>query len=287
MEQHGVSSFVAFVRGVVHVGSLSMLVAVPALAACAPKVSAGEWACPADGGADGGASQPPAETDPVTVPWSTGFENGFCDYTQAAGYCYGNQPYVLVTEPHRPGGRHAAEFRVNGEKGGGLDVQTRCVRQGEFPESAFYGAWYFIPEALKDNGDQVWNLLHFEGQAMPDSRLWDVSLAPGLRAGDWELIVYDPVSKDTYRSADHRAVPIGAWFHIELFLKRASDSTGKIALYQDGVLLFERSNLKSDASKFTQWYVGNFAASATPADSRVYVDDVSISATLSSTTATP
>lgn len=264
-----------------------MLTALPVLAACAPQVSAGEWQCPADGGADGGAAQPPAETDPVTVPWSTGFENGFCDYTKVAGYCYGYKPYVLVTEPHRLGGRYAVEFTVNGEKGVGLDLQTRCVRQGEFPESAFYGAWYFIPEALKDNGKQVWNLMHFEGQVMPDSRLWDVTLAPGSRSGDWELIVYDPVANDTYRSADHRPIPIGSWFHIELLLKRASDSTGKIALYQDGVPLFERSNLKSDASKFTQWYVGDFAASATPADSRLYVDDVSISATLSSTSATP
>jgi hypothetical protein len=70
-------------------------------------------------------------------------------------------------------------------------------------------------------------------------------------------------------------------------LKRASDSTGRIALYQDGVLLFDRMNLKSDASKFTQWYVGDFADGATPANSSLYVDDMSIRATLSSTTATP
>jgi len=273
-----------------------VLAVLSVLGACAPKVSAGEWQCPSEGGAsDGGASQPPLDTDSVTLPWSTGFEAAqlqapvaagpfeqpvnFCDYLKVAGYCYGDQPYTLVTEPHR-GGNFAAEFKVISGKA----HQTRCVRQGGLPESAYYGAWYFIPEALKEvNG--AWNLWHFQGRDDPNELLhdlWDVTLYHGAQPGDWELGILDrPASNATYRSADHKRVPIAAWFHIELFLKRAADSSGKIVLYQDGVPLFERTNLKSDASKFTQWYVGDFAN--TPADTSLYVDDVSISATLSAT----
>jgi len=227
-------------------------------------------------------------TDPVTLPWSTGFEEGFCDYAKVAGYCYGDQPYVLVTEPHRPGGRFAAEFKVVA----GEQNQTRCVRQGVLPESAYYGAWYFIPEALTDQGRAGWNLWHFTGGDAPDPRLpslWDVTLVKGLQAGDWELVVYDPLAPpndSTYRGTEHKTVPIGKWFHIELFLKRAADMTGEIALYQDDVKLFDKVNLKSDASKFSQWYVGDWAEEATPADSSLYVDDVSIRATRSSASAT-
>ncbi|HKO53713.1 MAG TPA: heparin lyase I family protein [Polyangiaceae bacterium] len=218
------------------------------------------------------------------MPWSTGFEDGFCDYTKFAGYCYGDQPWVLVTEP-RHSGRFAAEFKVKG----GSENQTRCVRQGVLPESAYYGAWYFIPEALKET-ERAWNLWHFQRAdrpAPPYTPLWDVTLVPkgGAASGDWELVVYDQVVQPatTYRSAEPKAVPIGRWFHIELFLKRASDATGEIRLYQDGAPLFERAALKSDASRFTQWYVGDWAEKATPADSHLYVDDVSISATLSAT----
>jgi len=269
--------------------------------ACAPQVSAGEWQCRSDdlaaggaaaggsssGGASaGGASRGPSASDPIPVPWADDFEDGFCGYRKSTGpgYCYGDAPYILVTEPHRPGGHFAAEFRVIG----GKMNQTRCIRQGEYPESAFYGAWYYIPEALEDVRP-AWNLWHFTGGDSPDTTLtplWDVTLAKGLEAGQWELVVYDPITKSTYRGAEHKPVPIGSWFHIELFLKRASDSSGKVALYQDGALLFEQTNLKSDASKFSQWYVGNWAENATPADSSVFVDDLSFSTSLSPTSVT-
>ena len=223
-------------------------------------------------------------TDPVTVPWSTGFEENFCDYLKVAGYCYGDRPYSVVTEPHRAKGRFVAEFKAIGDD----QHQTRCVRQGVLPESAFYGAWYYIPEPLKKV--KVWNLWHFTGAQSPNelgAPLWDVTLIAGSQPGTWELLVYDPVARGTYRSREHTLVPFGAWFHIELFLKRAADTSGKIALYQDGALLFEQTNLQSDASKYAQWFVGNFAEGGIPADSSLYVDDVTISATLSPTSATP
>ena len=71
-------------------------------------------------------------------------------------------------------------------------------------------------------------------------------------------------------------IPIGEWFHLELYLKRATDATGEIALYQDGELLIEATDLITDDSSFGQWYVGNYADGRTPADSTLYVDDVTI-----------
>jgi len=266
------------------------------LGACAPKLNAGEWQCPSDGGvadgsvADGGITDGGVSDggvvgprDPVRIPWSTGFEDGFCDYMKVAGNCYGNQAYTLVTDPPPHSGRLAAEFKVSNS----TNIQSRCTRRGELPESAYYGAWYYIPEPLL--AASVWNLFHFERPDNSSEKLWDVTLAKP--SGDWELVVFDPLappgSENTYRSAERKPVPFGRWFHIQLFLKRATDATGEIALYQDETLLFERKNLRSDASKFTQWYVGDYAEDATPADSSLYVDDVSIRATLSSASATP
>jgi hypothetical protein len=300
-------ALVAFVRGFTRVCSVSMLAVLVLVGACAPKVSAGAWECPADGGASnggatsGGASQAPAQTDAF---WSTGFEDAsdplgeradladlgverfasFCDYTKVKGYCYGDQPYVVVTEPHHSG-RFAAEFNVVGDQ----QNQTRCVSQGVFPTAMFFGAWYYIPEALT-YVKSAWNLWHFQSGDDANSLhdLWDVSLGKGAQDGTWELFVLDrPSGFVNYYGANHTPVPIGSWFHIELFLKRASDSTGEIALYQDGVKLFDQVNLKSDASKFTQWYVGDWADMPKPQNSSLFVDDITISATLSSTSATP
>lgn len=277
---------VALLCGITRVGSISILAAVPALVACAPKLDAGQWQCAVDAGSAGAPSS--TQTDPVPVPWSDGFEEGFCGYLgeDSAGYCYGYQPYVLVSEPHLPGGHFAAEFKVLSDK---THNQTRCVRQGEFPLTAFYGAYYYIPQPPSDG--TVWNLWHFQGGDDPGSQhdLWDVSLAAGTQPGKWELMVLDrPSGFENYYGTDHVTIPIGSWFHIELLLKRASDGTGEIALYQDGLELFHQRNLKSEASKFVQWYVGDWVSETTPPEpSSLYVDDLSIRAMRSPVNATP
>lgn len=290
-ESRSRSAWLAFLQHAARLGSLAALLAAPVLGACTPKLNAGAWECPAQRDADGGVAGARGKGDPVTVPWSTGFEDGFCDFpsSEGAGFCYGDDPYLLVSEPHHSG-HLAAEFKVVGDAN--AYKQTRCVRHGALPVSAYYGAYYFIPEALEKAPN--WNLFHFQGGQVDDRTLsgsWDVTLSKIADSNEWELLVKDaaasppPADPAIYKADKPKAVPFGKWFHIELFVKRAADATGKIALYQDGETLFELSNLKSDASPFTQWYVGDWADGATPANSSLYVDDMSISA--SRTSATP
>src|ERR1700755_2466439 len=109
------------------------------LTACAPDLVVGTWSCEAD---DAGASTD--VTEPVNVPWATGFESEFCDYVRPAGLCYAAPlaEYSVLTSPVHAGA-YAPAFHVRGDGGDGY--QTRCVRQGVLPTAAFYGAWYFIP----------------------------------------------------------------------------------------------------------------------------------------------
>jgi hypothetical protein len=246
------------------------LAALSALCACAPKLTVGEWTC-AENGVE---TEIPDKTEPIAVPWSTGFETRFCDYTQLAGFCY-TEPlasYTIVSSPVHSGS-HAAAFRVQSDKMDGN--QARCVRQGGLPSDAYYGVWYFLPQSASNAA--VWNLVHFQGgtPAGPHG-LWDVSLVNG-KDGQLEAVVYDFLSGAVYRPA--RPVPINAWFHLEFHLKRAADASGEVALYQDGELLFEEKNLITDDSSWGQWYVGNFATGLTPPDLTLYVDDVTIRAT--------
>jgi hypothetical protein len=237
-----------------------------ALAACSPELSVGTWTCPA--------AAMVAETDPVGVPWSTGFEDQFCDYTQLAGFCYAedNASYTTVTSPVHSG-RFAAAFSVVAGDSNGH--QTRCVRQGVLPTAAYYGAWYFIPTSSTNTA--LWNLVHFQGgdPSAGAHGLWDVSLVNGT-TGDLELVVYDFLNGATRRPSRSVPVPIGAWFHIELYLVRATDATGEVALYQDDQQLFDVKNVRTDDSSWAQWYVGNLATGLSPRDSTLYVDDVSI-----------
>jgi len=219
----------------------------------------------------------PAATDPIVIPWSTGFENEFCDYELTGGFCFGGGTHRVVTSPVHSGS-YAAEFTVASDQ---TDKnQARCVRQGVLPVEAYYGAWYYVPvlASLDNSTSSLWNLWHFQGGDTSQDGLWDVTLINGAD-GNLQLLVYDFLNGTVRKPANPPAIPIGAWFHIQFYLKRAADATGEIRLYQDGKLLLEKTNLITDDSSWGQWYVGNIAKELTPAASTLYVDDVSIGST--------
>lgn len=255
------------------------LATLSGLVACEPKLRAGDVVCPTDASASPAATW----TDPIAVPWSTSFEDQFCDYKQAAGYCYADDDasFQIVSAPRPHSGRYAAAFRVNAADPKAL--QARCVRQGGLPTAAYYEAWYFVPVSAAANGN--WNLWYFEGGSDENSQvpLWNISLVSGPN-GAPALTAYSPLDGgQRYPMRRTVAIPIARWFRIKFLLERASDATGRAALYQDETLLFDESQIVTDgpsSAVFGQWYVGNLASirGLAPADSTIYVDDVSVSA---------
>ncbi len=253
-----------------------VIAAICGSVACEPTVIVGQWNCPAS--LDGGtvdASAVQGAGDPISIPWSTGFEHGFCDYALAGGFCTQPVQYNIVSAPTKSG-HSAAAFTVDGEDGGAQ--QSRCVRQGVLPAEAYYGAWYYIPVAA--NNAALWNLFHIQGDDPANSKgIVDVSLASAPN-GALNLVLFLFLHGPAKNASV--VVPIGSWFHIELYLKRANDSTGAVILYQDGVRVLDITAMSTDpaATSSGQWYVGNLADGLTPPESTIYVDDVTIAATL-------
>lgn len=205
-------------------------------------------------------------------PWSTGFEYGFCEFIET-GYCYtnGTASYELVEEPVRSG-RFAAAFAVSG------NAQSRCFKEGRLPKEAYYGAWYYVPAIFRVAGN--WNLLHFQGGDSLGSQLsnlWDISLVSNPNDSGLRLNVADYVSSLPAPSVS-LDIPIGKWFHIEMYLKRAADETGEVQVFQDGVSIVHAARVVTDNTEIGQWYVGNLTNKSESEDSTVYVDDVTISA---------
>ncbi len=248
--------------------------AVCCFGACKPTLVVGEYKCPAVS-TEGGS--PPSATDPISLPWETGFEDQICDYTQVAGYCYGFPPvsYQFVTSPVHTG-QYALEITIMTGTDAGAQPQERCVRQGVLPTAAYYGAWYYIPATATNTG--LWNLFHFQGGNADTTSLhglWDVSLVNGA-SGELRTHVYGFLDGSV---GDGPPIPIASWFQIVLYLKRAKDKSGEVALYQDGTQVVDFTNLITDDSDWGQWYVGNLASALQPPESTVYVDDVTIRAT--------
>jgi hypothetical protein len=213
----------------------------------------------------------------VAVPWTTSFEDGFCGYVEAKGYCYvdGDATYELVDGPAHTGTNSVA-FSVNSDAAA---AQTRCVRQGVFPRDAYYGAWFYLDARAESAG--LWNLMFFQGNAGNGDGTfesqWDVSIgtdADGVNS----LFIFDHVRGDVLTPAGAPPVQARRWFHVELRIRRAADDTGVAQLYQDDELIYETQPLTTDTTAWGQWYVGNLARGRTPAESTVYVDDVSIRA---------
>jgi len=258
---------------------LVVCVTVPAilLNACSSDLVLANWVCKPSGHPDSGSSD--AGTD--FSPWSTGFENGTCDYTfDGDGSCYttkGSASFGIVEAPVHAG-HYAAAFTVVGD-GSNKDTGTnsRCHRDGDLPRQATYRAWYYIP-ALATNLDN-WNLIHFQGGTSPDDRLnslWDISLVNNAN-GELRLTVRDYVPNSSIPDvSDSTPIPIGSWFEIAMFLKRASDATGEVEVYRDGARILQATNLITDNTSYGQWYVGNLATHLNPAEFTLYVDDISV-----------
>jgi hypothetical protein len=235
---------------------------------CAPELDVGTWDC-------GDPDWVAPFVEPISSPWQTGFELGFCDYVRAQGFCYADRDASFeIVDSQSFTGKQAAAFSVTTEDGT-VGRQTRCVREGQLPADAIYGAWFLIPSPVETTG--VWNLMHFTG-GEPGSRLpplWDVSLDSDDN-GRLSAYVLNYLG-DSFEVADAPPeVPIGSWFHLEFRLRRSATADGEVALYQDGELVLERRGIQTDDTNWGQWYVGNWASDITPPDSTLYVDDVSI-----------
>jgi hypothetical protein len=269
------------------------------LMACDSKLVIGSWACPAPTALGGSASAGSAGASnsagsgafipEFPLPWGTGFEDDFCDYLRVNGQCYDNPGesawHELVGSPVRFG-RRAAAFSVKA----GRDTHTRCFLEGKLPEEAYYGAWYFVPTVHKVN--DIWNLIHFQvrrrSHRSPQTfeTLWDVLLENDDAGGLRLALKGRPVVEGEYWQVPWEiqkipGIPIGEWFHIELYLKLTSDITGEISLYQNGTRLIHAAGIRTDFedSMLGQWYVGNLAYSLDPPQSTVYVDEVTVART--------
>lgn len=250
-----------------------LLAAAVSALACDPSILVGaEGADAAAGpvGDDGGLL-------PLDVPWSTGFEDGFNDWSEPSsqGYCYlmAGASFDIVTSPVHSG-QFAAAFTVDSSAS---MSQTRCVRQGVLPQAAYYGAWYYVPAVSTNTGN--WNLLHFRGGAGPDAAthgLWDVSLVNDADGG-LATSVYDDLRARQLDAGT--AIPIGQWFHLEAYLRPADDGTGRFTLYRDGQVEVDLSGIPTDDAAWGAWHVGNLATALSPSISTLYVDDVTIETT--------
>jgi hypothetical protein len=63
----------------------------------------------------------------------------------------------------------------------------------------------------------------------------------------------------------------------EVLLRKAADSTGQIAVWQNGLLILNEPAVATAPNDWIEWDVGGSSDDITPLPAPVYVDDAAIS----------
>ena len=187
----------------------------------------------------------------------------------------------------------AANIRVSNaqvRRGQGALSITRPAMVGEggptighaadLPEEAYYGAWFFLPQ------DQAvttyWTPLQFRSlePADPDSsgRATDLRLR---RLPDGAFVVYVFQHNDGYLQAPLADPPplvlAAQWFHLEVFFRHATDTTGTIRVWLDGRLVYDLPSRKTGVGLRPWFGIGSESDDANSVAFEVLADDVTIS----------
>lgn len=218
----------------------------------------------------------------TVVPWSATFEPGdFSEWEadgQGGAYQLSVPPTVSTEQAHS--GTHSAKLTISPVNGLVDYVYLFRGTAGSPPAEpeAYYGAWFYIPKPYLVS--MYWNVFHFLYGTTPDRQdlkgIWDLD----LRSSDTgELIpyVWDFLARRQRDQLTPMPVQPGKWFHIEMFLRLASDATGQVSVWQDGVLVLDVSDVVTSPTPWLQWSVGNTSLDITPTPADLYIDDVTLS----------
>jgi hypothetical protein len=167
--------------------------------------------------------------------------------------------------------------------------EVRLWRTDQFPQSAYYSAWYYLPRAYQTTDD--WTIMQLRAPTSVDggsptsadggtiAQLLDVDLR-SLPGGDLILSVYD--HREQYLRAPTPdpavLVPIGAWFQVQALFDYSSGPDGRFALWLNDALLYDLPR-PSDLAGTVYFGVCSVSHALSPTDSAIYVDDAAVSLT--------
>ncbi|MGK3989521.1 heparin lyase I family protein [Sorangium sp. So ce136] len=183
----------------------------------------------------------------------------------------------LVTAPVRSG---AYAVRSTVTSADAARSESIALRGQDAPGEAFYSAWFHVPEF--PDGLDYWLLFKFRsrsdaGDPSSGVEAWDLVFAR-RDGGSAALRLY----RHGEDARDEEAVaspPVlaGRWFQIEAFLRPATDETGALAVYQDGVLIYDVRSRPTMPSTYVEWNVGGVAEASAPRTAVLFFDDAAIS----------
>lgn len=143
----------------------------------------------------------------------------------------------------------------------------------QFPRLAYYSTWMYFPATYNPNkyppwdpGDGGWwNVFQFKaddaaGNSQP---MWSLNVRHDDATQQMFFYLYSPVNQPKKYRSNPRPIPVGRWFHVEALYLASANKTGRIAVWQNGQLLFNVPGVVTALMRGAQgeravWGIGNY-----------------------------
>lgn len=219
-----------------------------------------------------------------TVLWSADTETGdLSQWTDNGGGGVFNTGtgQVTVTDKIARSGRYAVELSINIDHSDNHtnSQAARLFRWGENPAEAYYSAWFYFNDHYHPG--IFWNIFQFKSKTKTGvvEPMWVLNVDHNPD-GDMILYLWDALAEQTYEEQLPETplpIPVREWVHIEVYYKRTTDQTGSIAVWQDGIQIFDINDVQTAIANNIQWSVNNYSNDIEPENPTIYIDDAMIS----------
>lgn len=132
-----------------------------------------------------------------------------------------------------------------------------------------YGAWYLLPEAPRAD---YWVIMKLSNGAATDRFDIDVEARAGAEP---HLRLYEHPNMWISEPASV-PFPIGRWVHVEVLYRSTPNTDGRLAVLQDGALVFETGPRATASDDRVTFFCGSTSRSVSPSPFLVFIDDVTI-----------
>ena len=189
------------------------------------------------------------------------------------------------------------KLTINTESGKAGCRQNRDV-EARSGDTFVYSAWYYLPRREVPIRD-MWNVFQFKSRqrkASPTDPFWTINIVRSRPGGPLRLVLKwkggltdhtqgvsgpfanSPIQARMYRQR-RTVVPIRRWFKISAHLEQSGDFTGRLAVRQNGVLLWDMRHVRTkypDGMQMQSWSVANYSNGIRDNPATIFIDDARV-----------
>lgn len=178
--------------------------------------------------------------------------------------------------------------------GGQMGARQFRQYESKLGDDAYYSGWLYMPTALvPSSGANFLSIFEFktvDGLGF-NERFWAILVDTNRRLSlNWRANSGvagpqsgDPSNTEKIYTNAAATIPLATWTHIEVYLKQASDFTGRITVYMNDTQMFDVNNCKTKKSgggtENQRWAVILYSNGMSPSSGYIYWDDLAVSTT--------